>query len=536
MKSKKIWLVLAIILFGAILRLWQLGAIPVGFYSDEALYGYEAYSLMQTGKDQFGNSWPVSIAGFGDYRPALYIYTTIPFIKIFGLTEFATRLPSALFSIGTLIFTYLLINLVTKNFLAAIFGTFLMALSPWSIYFGRMAHETNLLTFLVTTGTYILFRFQGKAVGTIGKIVLFAAGLYTYHSARIFVPAFLLFVAFIYKSKVKKHILQVVIGVGLFLILLIPLVGEFRGEGAWARVQGVSLWTDPGFVLMINEQRGNLLHKGLPSSLSRLLINKVTAAPFVFTRNFLSHFTPEFLLTKGDPNGIYNTPNVGILLWIEVPLILFGIYALWKKDRRLLWVALGALFLSLVPDSLTRLSPSSARIHLALPFVALLTGSGCAFIWQKNKAQRLQFAFLFFIVLTLNSLWFWHQYLVVLPTQNARAWQIGVKEMIYKAQELAPQYKRVWISRNGWGWIHLVFHTKYDPSKLQKEIVASDRNDLGFWWVSDIGNYHLEWFPKPFVMAKDTLYVGIPEEFPKEVSIVDRVVVEGKDAYWLAVY
>src|SRR3989338_4260655 len=101
MKLRVSVLLTIVVVLGSFLRLWQLGKNPPGFYSDEALYGYEAYSLLKTGRDQFGNFLPISIAGFGDYRPALYIYSTIPFIAIFGLTEFATRLPSAMFSIFT---------------------------------------------------------------------------------------------------------------------------------------------------------------------------------------------------------------------------------------------------------------------------------------------------------------------------------------------------------------------------------------------------------------------------------------------------
>ena len=81
MKPRILMLLLLILIFGSGLRLWQLGKIPEGFYSDEALYGYEAYSLSKTGRDQFGYEWPISVAGFGDYRPAAYIWATVPFIK-----------------------------------------------------------------------------------------------------------------------------------------------------------------------------------------------------------------------------------------------------------------------------------------------------------------------------------------------------------------------------------------------------------------------------------------------------------------------
>src|SRR5690348_11421148 len=98
---KKNWLITLIVSIAFILRFYQLGSIPAGFLNDEADIGYDAFAILHTGHDQWNTFIPVSnFKGFGDDRPVVYSYLVVPAIRIFGLTPFAVRFPSALF--GTL--------------------------------------------------------------------------------------------------------------------------------------------------------------------------------------------------------------------------------------------------------------------------------------------------------------------------------------------------------------------------------------------------------------------------------------------------
>ena len=80
MKSK--WILVAILILAAVLRLYRLADFPAGLNADEAALGYNAYSLLLTGKDEHGHSWPVNLESFGDFKPAGYAYLLIPFIKV----------------------------------------------------------------------------------------------------------------------------------------------------------------------------------------------------------------------------------------------------------------------------------------------------------------------------------------------------------------------------------------------------------------------------------------------------------------------
>jgi len=154
MKISKI-LLIVIILLAFILRFYKLGNYPA-LNADEAAIGYNAYSILETGKDEHGNFWPIHFQSFNDYKPGLYFYLVMPFIKIFGLNGWAVRTPNAFLGVATVALIYLLaqelikkrkkiknqkragleINDNPKDMLP-ILSAFLLAVSPWHIHFSR---------------------------------------------------------------------------------------------------------------------------------------------------------------------------------------------------------------------------------------------------------------------------------------------------------------------------------------------------------------------------------------------------------------
>ena len=82
-----------VILLAAFLRFYQLGNIPAGLTNDEANTGYDAYSILLTGKDQWGTFLPITnFKGFGDFPPPIYRYLSVIQIHFLGLNPFAVRL------------------------------------------------------------------------------------------------------------------------------------------------------------------------------------------------------------------------------------------------------------------------------------------------------------------------------------------------------------------------------------------------------------------------------------------------------------
>src|SRR3989344_3343084 len=99
-----------ILILAAILRIWQLGSLPPSLTPDEVALGYNAYSILKTGRDEYGKLLPVVFKSFGDFKPGLYVYWTVPFVAIFGLNEFGTRIPSAVAGIISVYLLYLVLQ------------------------------------------------------------------------------------------------------------------------------------------------------------------------------------------------------------------------------------------------------------------------------------------------------------------------------------------------------------------------------------------------------------------------------------------
>src|SRR5579883_2945269 len=163
LQSTKFWLVLIFIL-AAMVRFIHVGDIPVSLYWDETAIGYNAYSILHTGKDEYGTLLPLLFRSFNDYKLGAYIYLTVIPVALFGLTEFSVRFWSAF--IGSL--SVVLMYFFTCNILAftrisekqhkviGLLAAALLAISPWAINFSRVGFEANVAVF-VTVGSITVF-------------------------------------------------------------------------------------------------------------------------------------------------------------------------------------------------------------------------------------------------------------------------------------------------------------------------------------------------------------------------------------------
>src|SRR3989344_289927 len=124
-------ILISLLLFGLGLRVFHLDLRPLGFSWDEAALGYNAYSLLKTGRDEHGQAAPIVFKSFGDFKPGLYIYFAVPSVALLGLSEFSTRLPSALFGTLSIALVYILARLLLSRS-AATYSALLLAINPWA--------------------------------------------------------------------------------------------------------------------------------------------------------------------------------------------------------------------------------------------------------------------------------------------------------------------------------------------------------------------------------------------------------------------
>lgn len=147
-----------IILLALLLRIIGISLHPPGFTPDEASFGYDAYSLLKTAKDQWGEPWPITSRSFGDFKLPLYTYLTIPSVTVFDFNEFAVRLPNALFDTLSILVTYLLANRLFGSTRIGILASLLLAISPRHISLSRGAFEASLTTFFMPLGVFAFLK------------------------------------------------------------------------------------------------------------------------------------------------------------------------------------------------------------------------------------------------------------------------------------------------------------------------------------------------------------------------------------------
>src|SRR3972149_6858382 len=106
MRNYWIILVFALALF---LRLFWIVHTPPSLNWDEVSHGYNAYSILKTSSDEWGQTFPITnFRAYGDYPLPLNLYLIIPFIAGLGLNEFAVRLPHVILGSLTVVAVYFL--------------------------------------------------------------------------------------------------------------------------------------------------------------------------------------------------------------------------------------------------------------------------------------------------------------------------------------------------------------------------------------------------------------------------------------------
>src|SRR3989338_1084945 len=187
-KKLSLFFLFSIVMTASVLRLWQLGKIPISPDWDEVALGYNAYSIMQTGRDEYGKFLPIILRSFDDYKPALYAYLTMPSIGILGLNVVAVRLPSAIFGILTVLAVFFVVKELFKKNNIALLSAFLLAISPWHIQFSRVAFEANVGVALNVFGILFFLMAFRKPWLLILSALTWGLSLHVYQSEKVFVP------------------------------------------------------------------------------------------------------------------------------------------------------------------------------------------------------------------------------------------------------------------------------------------------------------------------------------------------------------
>jgi len=527
--KKKTVIFLGIVILASVLRLFSLAQFPPGFSADEATIGYNAYSILKTGKDEWAQQFPLAFRAFSDYQAPFYTYVTIPFIAVFGLDELAVRLPSALFGILTVVVVYLLMKRLFNNSTIGFFAAFFLAISPWHIFFSRGAWQANLATFWMTLGVYFFVLGLEKGRFLPWAVISFLFSLYSYQSPRLVVPLFGILLLIFYGKELLKKKQALVIASVVGLILFVPLFFILTSTAGQARFRGVSIFADPGPINRINQERGEDANPN--GVIAKIFHNKLITFTVIGAENYLKHFGPEFLFAKGDPIGRQTVPDNGVMYLFDIIFLALGLFFALQKEQRakskiiLLWLAVAP-----VASALTFQTPNALRAsNMAVP-LSIVSSFGAFFLIdffsRRGVYTRALAVLLIDVVIFFFVMRFLHQYYIHLPKQYGLEWEYGFGQMVNFVRENQDKYKKIVITnRYDQPYILTLFYLKFDPKLYQmKDKTQTEIDKFGFTTVTSFDKYEFRHIsPEEIKTNKGVLFVGTDQEIPNDVSVLKTI-------------
>lgn len=564
-KRIKVILLVAILTASAFLRLWKISEVPTSLFGDELDVGYQAYSVLKTGKDYYGNFMPIHFHSLAEWRTPLYLYSAVPSVAVFGISPLGVRLPAAIFGILSILALYLLVKEITKRDDLAIISSLVLTFSPWHIQYSRAGFEATLLLFLLLIGLWLFFKSLSKKKYLWFSIFCLVLTPWVYSTAKLFTPILLVFLFFLYRREIlsqgKKELIKAVIA---GLVVGIPIAYSTVFGGGTERFSYISIFSDPtiepevGTARQIDARVRGETGTGLtPTILDRVVHNKFTLVGGNVVRNYLQAASSEFLFIKGDPN-LRQSVGIGEFYRIEAIALILGLIFFFTrgKERKVkifitFWILAGVF-----PSVLTRDGGNHAtRLILILPSLVFLISYGFLEGYKLLSPRFRSIGIIVYLGIWLVSFGLYqHEYWVHYPWQSERWWHAGFKESIQSIKEIDKDYDRVIISTaNEPPWIFFAGWYEYPPEAWQKEFpIGNDVNLSGFGKISHTDKFY---FGSPEAeigiygigkyMDSKTLYLAVAKEIganlimepgrtPPELKLVKAIAYpSGEPAFYL---
>lgn len=556
--NTSIWIaIVCIVLVAIFLRFFQLGLVPVSLYWDETAMLLDAKVLAATGKDMHGNSWLQSLfPSYGDYKLPVYIWLATLSVKLFGVSDFALRLPSALAGVGSVIVVgllgYQLANLNqptgTKTaskveshaVLTGLLTATIMAVTPWSILFSRTGFEGHVGQFLAGASILCALCARKNRWWLLASVLLGSVATYTYFSVRFVWPVvFVMSSALVMVGTVKisdlvrfnrsvltKLGLQIVMVLGclgLYVLTLQPMLNSpLYAESTRFRLSTSSIFNAFDYPVMSNilrEQAGN-------SFIDRVFFHRHVLMIRELMKNYADNLDPSYLFVTGDPNLRHGTCQHGLLLLPTAPLLVWGIFALAKRRPAQLVVLLSWWMVALLPASVPEGTPHALRSLNALMPVILILGVGAAALWQwlreKSTAssvvsKKMSWYFVALVVIgsfIVATASFSYHYFSTYPNQSAFDWQDGYRQLTTTILENQDSVRTVWVNPfEDRFYLWLLTYGPYTAAEIQ----ALEKTNYKVTAVDKVVFDHFEW-GKLGTLDHRVLVVGQPDSIEEQLQ------------------
>jgi len=542
-KKLELLLLLLILALGLLLRLWEVGNVPPSPDWDEAALGYNAYSILLTGRDEYGQFMPLVLRSFDDYKPALYSYLIIPFIKIFDLNIISVRLPAIIFGVLAVFATYLLVKEILsiedkqgksnkyKETLALLSAAFL-SISPWHLQFSRIAFESSVAASFNIFSALFFLKGLRKPYFLALSVFLGALNIYMYQSEKVFVPLFFLSFFIIFRCDILKIgkkwlLLSFITGVVITLPMIISII---TNQNALMRAKGVSVFSDQTEFLKRNSEKV-MFDKNNGKYLSLVFDNRRIEYFKAMVGGYISHFDLNWLFITGDI-ARHHAPYMGIIYLFELPLILVGFYTLmFGNFNRKIKMAIFFWFLVVpIPASITSGVPHAVRTLNFLPLFQIFSAFGAYELIKgiRNLGKiyyKIPVTLFILLIIVLNIAYYLNQYFIQQNYYYSQDWQYGYKQVVSYLKPIAGNYDQIIVSNKApldQSYIFFLFYLKYDPVAYLKSggtiSGGFKENHKGF---SNYSFRPIDWNEEK--KNNKFLYVGLPGDFPSEAKLIKTI-------------
>lgn len=461
---KRAWIWGVILALTVLITFWKLGAIPSGFYWDEAALGYDGWSLLKTGADEYGVKWPMYFKSAGDYKYPAYSYLTMIPVAIMGLSIFSARFIAALSGVVSIFFIFKIVDDLNwfkdKSKWWLVLGSLLAICSPWYLLFARTAREATLGMALMVTGFWAITKYfndkKNKWLVMIG--ICFATAGLSYSALRLFLILLMLGLVFIWKRN-NKYLLFVFGVVAMILIgLTLDPGSRLRAENTLNLINGDTVRTAQKEVFEV----GLALPGKVGIPLARVFDNKIVVKSREWVYTYLRHFDLSYLFADANPNlPWYHAPDIGLLLLISAPLFFIGLFELGKRWKES-WIYPALLWWLLIAEAapaLTIETPNPIRQLTAFPafILIIILGLSKVISWG-GKLFKVVIIFLVLVncVYGLKQFFIHREYHIPYYTNQGFRQvvdYIGVHQNEYKSIELPEDpyiFFLFWGQKYGW--------------------------------------------------------------------------------------
>ncbi len=459
-------LFILILLFACFVRLYHLGTIPAGVTNDEATYIYSAYSIWKTGHDFAGKFLPLSFNLAYSYSP-VPVYIIAPFVGLYGMNLVTGRLPFALVGIGSVVLVYFLAKLIFRRNDLAFLSMAIAAVSPWSMFFSRIAYEAGFALFFFLLGI-VLFISGVKKGKMLWSLLPFLLGFYSYHATKIF---FIIFVPFLLVNN-WQDIIRYKRVLAWFILGFVGIIASFIFV---TKTQGVNrtdilLWND-------SKTAARYVNWAREKSTAPMWMRSIASnKPLYFLRiareNYLEAFSPQFLFLYGETSGLaglYGIMSHGMLYLIELPLLLIGIYTLIhnRNNRRAMFFLLGGLLIGPLPSAVGADRSYAVRSIMMQPFLLLITAYGGYTFVVGFKRYRPVLVRLLVVLYAVFVVSYLHEYFYRFPIYYAESWFGSTRDVISLIDKNKDQYDSIIVANHGDPLFQYGFFHAMDPTELR---------------------------------------------------------------------